>query len=144
MRLGPWMISVLLIPRNKDGLHRRCERSHKKVRAGNDGFRRCARDLPAFLRNTIETSRRCRFSIGGQNTSVGIHPDHHKRATDQQWLTSSPSIDPDQCRHSHENIDDILNRGGVQADVPRQTCHGEHVYGMCQWCKQRVSVSRLT
>ena len=58
---------------------------------------------------TIEATLGCGTTVSRHETCVSIHEDHHEGTANEKRLAPSPSIDPDQCRNRHEDIDDILN-----------------------------------
>lgn len=49
------------------------------------------------------------YTVSGENTGVGEHPEGHEDGTDEQRRTTTPSVDPEQSRNGHEDIDNVLD-----------------------------------
>lgn len=47
-----------------------------------------------------------------QDTSVREHPGSHEDRTGQESRTTTPFVQPDQSRDSHEHVDDVANGRG--------------------------------
>ena len=83
--------------------------------------------MPRLFGNVINASWWCWLAVGGQETGIAIHPDGHEGRADQKWHASSPSIDEDQGKDCHPDVDDILDGGGNETSVAAQTSHTEDV-----------------
>lgn len=65
--------------------------------------------------------------IVSHETSIDEKPEGHKEGSDQQWKSAAPSIDEDQSKDGHENVDDILDRRGDEIIVSFEACHAEQI-----------------
>lgn len=85
------------------------EAGNEKVRAGDEAFGRGAGKTHADSLNTTNASWND-LAMCSEDTGVGEHPGHHQRGADDHCGTTSPAIEPDQGRHGHQDVDDVLDR----------------------------------
>ena len=81
----------------------------------------------------IETPWWCRLAVCGEKTSVDPEPGHHEGTANKQWPASSPSVNEDQGKDGHEDVDDVLNGRGDEVGVTCESSHAEHI-GDCENC----------
>lgn len=110
----------------RDGTPGGSERGHKQVRAGNETLGGGARDTHRLGGNVVDAAGDD-FTVGGEDTGVGVHPESHEDGADEQRGTATPSVDPEQRRDGHEHVDDVLDRRGEQVGVAAVASHGEDV-----------------
>lgn len=78
------------------------------------------------LGGTAELTLRGRDGVACEQGGVDNEPGHHEEGTDKHSRTTTPSIDPNQSRNSHDHVDYERNRRWEQ-DVAAETGHGEDV-----------------
>ena len=109
-----------------NGTPGRSERGDEEICAGNESLGGSASDLHGLSGNMVDTAGN-NFTLGSKNTRVGKHPDGHKKGADHECRTTTPAINEEKSRDSHEHIDDVLNRGGEESSVSSVTGHLENV-----------------
>lgn len=117
----------------------RSKAGHEQVCAGDQAFGRSSAQPHTDSRNTVQTAGHD-LTVRRENASIGEHPGCHQGRADDEGRTSSPSIKPDQRRDGHEDIDNVLDRGGKKVGVALIACHGEDVGNVvhCLVLAQRV------
>lgn len=91
-----------------DGTPGRSKGSHEEIRAGDETL--CGGSgYPHGLGGDVVNTTWNDYSVGGEDTSVGEHPEGHEDGTDEQRRTATPFVDPEQSWHGHEDVDDVLN-----------------------------------
>lgn len=83
-----------------------CKRGDEQVGAGNDGFGSGTLDFPSddrVVRVGIVVTVAC------HETGDRKEPNGHKGRTDQESGATAPSVDIEERRHGHEDVDDVLN-----------------------------------
>lgn len=100
--------------------------SHKEIGAGDETLGRGTGDTHRLGSNVVDTAGND-FTVGGENTGVGVHPQSHKHGTNEKRGTATPFVDPEQGRNGHEDVDDVLDGRGEQVGVAAVTSHGEDV-----------------
>lgn len=94
-----------------DGTPGRSKGSHKKICAGNETL--CGgTSHPHGLGGNVVNATGNDYTVSGENTGVGEHPKGHENGTDEQRWAATPFVNPEQSWHGHEDVDDVLNRGG--------------------------------
>jgi hypothetical protein len=66
-------------------------------------------------------------AVASHETSIREHPDGHKDGAEDKHRATAPAIHIDECGNGHQDVDDILNGGGNQVDVPGKSSHSKNV-----------------
>ena len=101
--------------------------SDEEVRAGDDALSCSAADDPRFFWDVIETSRWCWMAARSKETGIRKHENRHESCSNKERATAAPSINVFQSENRHENVNDVLNRGGDQISRASQTGHTKDV-----------------
>lgn len=102
------------------------KRSDKEVGACNYTFRSAAGDGSGSLGGVVYST----WDIGAlttEDTSVDEEPDGHECGTNEQSWATAPAVDPEKSRDSHDDVNNVLDRGADKQVVASETSHGEHV-----------------
>jgi hypothetical protein len=99
----------------------------EEVGAGDDGAPGGAADLPGFFRDATNATGWGCLAVAGHEACVGVHPDGHEGGADEERPASTPSVDEDEGKDGHEDVDDVLDGGGDEVGGAGQTCHAEDV-----------------
>lgn len=102
----------------------------EEVGARNESGGGLARNAEA-LSGVIELVGAGWAGVGRHETGVGVHPGCHQCGTNKQCWAATPSVDPDQGRDSHDDVDNILNARGEQ--------HSRSDVGHCEDILEDVS-----
>lgn len=111
------------------------KRGHEEIRAGDEALGGSTRHTHGLGGNVVDTAGND-LTIGGENTGVGVHPEGHEDGTNKERRTATPSVDPEQGRDGHEDVDDVLDGRGEQVGIATVAGHGEDV-GNVVHCGER-------
>lgn len=109
-----------------DGPPRRREARDKKIRAGDDGLRRGARDLPTLLGRAVRVFGR-RRAVRRHQAGVGVHPGGHEEGADEEGPAAAPAVDEEEGWDGHDYVYYVLNGGGDEVGVAAEAGHAEDV-----------------
>lgn len=70
------------------------KRGHKQICAGDETLGRGTGDTHRLGSNVVDTAGND-FTVGGENTCVGVHPQGHEDGTDKKRGTATPFVDPE-------------------------------------------------
>ena len=97
----------------------RCVGRNEQIRAGDKSGGGLAGNAETLSRVVELSGTRC-AGVGRNETGVGEHPGCHQSGTNKQCWAAAPSVNPDQGRDGHDDVDNILDTRGEQysrADV---------------------------
>lgn len=70
-------------------------------------------------------------SSTAHHACVGEHERHHQESANHEWPAATPFVHPDQGRNGHDDVYNVLNRGGEKVGVTRVPCHAKDVGDVC-------------
>ena len=105
----------------------RSEGSDEEVREGDDGFGGRAGDGIGRSGRVVDAVGSGIVAVADEDAAVGEEPGHHEGGADEEGGTTAPAVDVEEGRHGHDDVDDVLDRGGHEQVVSRETGHGEDV-----------------
>ena len=99
----------------------------EEVGASDDGAAGGPADLPGFFGDAANATGWGGFAVAGHEACISVHPDGHEGGADEERPAATPSVDEDEGENGHEDVDDVLDRGGDEVGGTGQTCHTEDV-----------------
>ncbi|ANB14372.1 hypothetical protein AWJ20_5345 [Sugiyamaella lignohabitans] len=106
----------------------RSERTNEKIRTSNDSlgssrsvFRNQNSDVGVTI-NTVDG-----VTVNSQQTRNSKQPGHHENTTNEQQRTTTPAVNEEKSRNSHDHVKNVLDGRRNKVDVTSVTSHFEDV-----------------
>ena len=105
------------------------ERGDEEIRTGDDGLAGGTVDQPGHGLGKVGDACGTGVADASEQTGVDGEPGHHQKGTDQKWLATAPTVDPDEGGDGHDHVDHVLDAGGDEEVVALETGHLEDISG---------------
>ena len=110
-----------------DGAPGGCVASDEEVGACDETLGRRTSDGPRCFGGVVHALRSGVVAVGFEEPGVGKHEGHHTEGTEEESGSTAPAVHVEQSGYSHDDVDNVLNRGRHQKIVACQASHGENV-----------------
>jgi len=79
------------------------------------------------FRGTVDAGRARPVAVACEYASISEKPSHHQNSANEEGRTTAPAINVEEGRNCHDDIDDVLDRGGKEEIISSQAGHCKYV-----------------